>query len=447
MRALIEATQKFSDVRVFGNGPAHEVKDELRDFLGSLDAGLDEVFFYFTGHGVETDDEFFFCFSDFDTNSPHTTGLSNQELHGLIRPLAPSVFVKVIDACESGAQLIKSTHNLGRYDKGSFSSFIQMAACQNNQAARTGTPLSLFTERFIDAALAKGTGPVYYTDIKAKLRDVFAKDNYQTPHFVDQGTAREMFVGDASLLATFSAATKDSTSIVAKAPSEETSESEDRTLREELEARIDERANQEQAQAYIDDLSGTISNLVELIPQVTAAYDLEVHGSDKYYHKPSKLLIVPILEREPRTDRLVKTSISVPEGSGLGGALARATALTSMAYQSDEQKEKAYNLSLSCDLERVQQTVVLLPKYSSLQKFSITISFVPSFPLCYIFVVTERHMMTNWGKFGDHAFKESGVWYRRKWSEPSDGIAQSIRDKVSEHIVDYFKLEGLDNDS
>src|ERR1019366_1641737 len=128
------------------------------------------------------------------------TGLSISELHVLLRTPEADLVVKVIDACNSGALLIKSDGSFLPVNKQGFKNLIQISSCLDSQNSLTGDPLSVFTEKFRAAALRKLDGEVYFTDIIYALRDEFLQDDYQTPFFVAQGTGREQFVGNAKRL-------------------------------------------------------------------------------------------------------------------------------------------------------------------------------------------------------------------------------------------------------
>jgi hypothetical protein len=73
--------------------------------------------------------------------------------------------VKVIDACSSGVLLFKTDGSFLPTNKQGFKNVIQIASCLDSQSSLTGDPLSLFTDKFLHAALRKTEGTVYYTDI------------------------------------------------------------------------------------------------------------------------------------------------------------------------------------------------------------------------------------------------------------------------------------------
>ena len=193
---LIQSTRRFPVVETLLNQESSQLKDRIRSVVDN-NSNIEEIFFYFTGHGYQNEADFFFCATNFDVRRPNETGLSNDDLHTLLRPANAELVIKVIDACSSGALLFKADGSFLPPSKNAFKNIIQIASCLDSQISLTGDPLSLFTNHFIKAALRKAEGTVYYTDIIDALRDEFLNNNSQTPHFVSQGTGREYLVENA----------------------------------------------------------------------------------------------------------------------------------------------------------------------------------------------------------------------------------------------------------
>ena len=197
MRRLLLATKKYDDIQlVVENTTASQVKDALRQFFGKYQSsgGVEEAFVYFSGHGVYQNDAMLCC-SDYDSNRPATTSISNSELDDLLRSVRPNVAVKVIDACQSGSPYIKDASAgfekaLGKSELGSF---ICMASSRQDQSSYATATESFFTKRWIEAALSKEAGSVLYRDVQAALADAFVSEPDQTPFFVNQGTGLEVF--------------------------------------------------------------------------------------------------------------------------------------------------------------------------------------------------------------------------------------------------------------
>nr|MBA3915487.1 caspase family protein [Terriglobales bacterium] len=84
MKELLEATEKYAAIEVIENVDADELKSRMRAAISGL-SDIDELFFYFTGHGHQQDDEFYYCATAFDLKRPNETGLSTSELHTILR--------------------------------------------------------------------------------------------------------------------------------------------------------------------------------------------------------------------------------------------------------------------------------------------------------------------------------------------------------------------------
>jgi hypothetical protein len=199
---LIESTQKFEVIETVFNKSASELKESLRAIVDN-NSPINEIFFYYTGHGFQGDGEFYVCPTDFNKDHPNETGLSTAEMHLLLRSSEARIVVKVLDPCFSGALLIKKDGSFLPIPKEGLSNIIQSASCLDSQTSLTGNPLSIFTQKFIEATLRKQDGIIYYSDITNNLRDEFLGNNSQTPHFISQGTGREQFVDDAAKLRDF----------------------------------------------------------------------------------------------------------------------------------------------------------------------------------------------------------------------------------------------------
>jgi uncharacterized caspase-like protein len=107
VKELLEATGKFESIELLLDKDSSQLKESIR---ATIDANqsIQEIFFYFTGHGYQHDAEFFFCAINFASDRPNETGLSNSELHKLLRSPEADLVVQVIDACQSGSLLVKS---------------------------------------------------------------------------------------------------------------------------------------------------------------------------------------------------------------------------------------------------------------------------------------------------------------------------------------------------
>jgi hypothetical protein len=200
MRRVLQATKKYENICCLTEQTnSGFLKDALRGFFAEYQTQnaprVNEVFIYFSGHGIYHTDALLCC-SDFDPARPATTAISNEELDDLLRSVSPEVAVKIIDACQSGSPYIKDAS--AGFEKAlmrtsRLKSFICMASSRLDQSSYATAEASAFTTKWIDAALYKNDGMVLYRDIQASLADAFVNTPEQTPFFVNQGTGLEQF--------------------------------------------------------------------------------------------------------------------------------------------------------------------------------------------------------------------------------------------------------------
>lgn len=195
---LLNCVNKYDEILVIthDNTSSIKVKSKLSNFFSDKQSTkIDEVFFYYTGHGQFFENEFYYTLSDFDETQRRQTSLTNNELDNWIRQLNPSLTVKVIDACHSGAMYIKDDDVFSKYldesKKGFnkcyflFSSMLEQFSYQTN--------FSYFTKSFIEAVLKYSSLEIRYKDIIDYISDDFEKNYLQTPFFVSQANFTEKF--------------------------------------------------------------------------------------------------------------------------------------------------------------------------------------------------------------------------------------------------------------
>jgi hypothetical protein len=196
MQQMLQLTGRFDDILVLDQSPTTAeiratLKTWIRRYKGQL---VDEVFWYFTGHGLYYGDARF-CGREFSPQLLEATSLGNQEVDNLLRLLQPRVVVKVIDACQSGVPYIKGPSPAFRraFEDSRLESFICMCSCTREQSSYARLFGSDFTLTWLDAVLHRRSGLVSYRQIEQHLIQEFEHQVAQTPFFVKQGTGHEVF--------------------------------------------------------------------------------------------------------------------------------------------------------------------------------------------------------------------------------------------------------------
>jgi hypothetical protein len=200
MRAFLDATKTYSDIcfldrATTGTAAKKSISEFVQKHRGSP---VEELLFYFSGHGDRTDDDFFYALSDYKIEKREGSGLRNSELDSLIRNLAPELTVKIVDACYSGSTYIKSEDDIGPV--------VQKSAKENNlkklyffhssaadQTSIAGPQFSWFTQAVLQS-LANQTGAVRYRDLLAAVADEMNQRGGPRPTFVVQADSLEVFV-------------------------------------------------------------------------------------------------------------------------------------------------------------------------------------------------------------------------------------------------------------
>jgi len=198
MARLIRNTNKFGDILEVGaDTSSSSVKAQLAQFVKKHGgSGVDELFFYYSGHGDLFKDDFYFLFSDFSDKQRNQTSLTTEELDSMLRTLSPKLTVKVVDACHAGVTYVKEPDALKKQltvSTGRFADCYFMFSSQSSQTSLQDDKLSDFTREFVVACTNFSGKEIRYRDIVDHISDAFATNPDQTPTFVIQAPCVEIF--------------------------------------------------------------------------------------------------------------------------------------------------------------------------------------------------------------------------------------------------------------
>lgn len=205
---LIYKTEKFEKIlEISEKTDSTSVKNQLIDFINiSKDEEVDEVIFYFTGHGSYVEDEFYYILSDFDSSRKTQTSLQNSELDSLLKTLNPKLVVKFVDACQSGFSYIKDVDSIDNYiksTKGNFKNCYFLFSSLSMQSSYQNQDFSFFTLSILNAVKNHSDEKVRYKNIIDYVSDEFYKNSIQTPFFVTQANFTEIFCTKNKILDNF----------------------------------------------------------------------------------------------------------------------------------------------------------------------------------------------------------------------------------------------------
>ena len=418
---LLTLTEKYELIHTIIDKNSDELKEDLRKIFNIKDK-YDEVFFYFTGHGCESNSNFYYCPTNFDSKRPNETGLSDIELNAFLRSTSANLVVKVIDACNSGTPLIKSERIFPELQKSGFNNIIQIASCLDSQNALPGTPLSLFTEKFQNAALRKTEGIIYYTDIIDTLRDDFLGNNSQTPHFISQGTGREQFVDNAKKFDTLRNIITIENEDIANTQELENEQNEESILQLFVEAdkTIPVKAV---AQDFIEKIFKTISERIAELNGIGSYFNISEDTYSDFRDESPKKFIVAALSQENRQDNFVTAKIS--------NDYRKLRSYTFNIFDNDRELVTTHTLYFNCRLEKLQLKISAIPKFKNLKQLNLLITVAPSLKHCDIFEYVTEHSLSDWETFESNGKEINRKWYQRSWED--DGIS------ATDAICSYFE--------
>lgn len=434
MKELLEATGRFENIELILNSDSSQLKERLRAVVDGHES-IGEIFFYFTGHGFQREAEFFFCATDFNAKRPNETGLSISELHVLLRTPEADLVVKVIDACNSGALLIKSDGSFLPVNKQGFKNLIQISSCLDSQNSLSGNPLSVFTENFRAASLRKTEGIVYYTDIIDALRDDFLDNNDQTPHFVSQGTGREQFVESAKRLDGIRA------KVLAQSRNAENNSNISSVIEPvlsqlEILGRAESRfAKKDLAQEFISRFFDTLSDEVSSEGFLGQLFTSETVTHSTFQEPTTREFLIRVLSGEKRPDNFVTAEI--PRAKRRTDLLGLSLPAT-MSILGGEDPLKDCELRLNCQLDKVQMKIVFSPKFVCLKRFVLVVTCAPSLERCYVMEILTEHSLIDWGVFDSEGEQVVRRWYKMSWTDTCGAlvtkISQALKDAVNQRI-------------
>lgn len=175
-----------------------EDKHSLVTFLSKYhEKKINEIFFYFSGHGDFDGSEFYYIWSDYEKDKKRQTSLQNSEIDILIRNLNPEIYFKVVDACHSGISYIKDIDTISNYIKSNQNGFHKcyfLFSSQADQSSYANEEYSFFTKSLLCSFKQRNGETIRYKDIIDSIADDFESYGQQKPFFVTQADFTESYM-------------------------------------------------------------------------------------------------------------------------------------------------------------------------------------------------------------------------------------------------------------
>jgi len=114
---ILNATKKYEEVLLLTQDlKSYNVKSTLVEYFGKYqNKNINEIFFYFSGHGDFFENEFYYLLSDYSDDKRKSTCLQNKEVDEWIKSVSPKVAIKFVDACHSGVTYVKDNNLFKHY--------------------------------------------------------------------------------------------------------------------------------------------------------------------------------------------------------------------------------------------------------------------------------------------------------------------------------------------
>ena len=449
IKKVIEASGEFSNILcISDNCTSDYVKSTISDFVTELKGSpIDEIFFYFTGHGDFYEQQFYYVLSDYNSSKRKQTSLENSEVDNWLRSLNPKLTIKVVDACHSGTTYIKSESAINEHLEKSTSRFENcyfMFSSNQNQASYQDNSFSFFTRSFLRSLEKEDGYKIRYKDIIDFVSDEFDRSTSQTPIFVTQGTFTEIFcISNNDIIKLINP-------VIIKSEKEETVDETDIqsfeqiTLTKIIQEDAKQYCEKDEVEIILEQIKKEIENSHfsnETAPLFNLEFKFESH--DKYERLANEVTIGDWIDKngesyfaEPTTKE-VAYETEVPDHSiqGMMGGGYR----TKTKYRSKISGFKT-TVSLSYDLIKIDAE----PHYPNIPPFNCTIAILVSKKAILLFYFFSYYQEKNWEKRelrSDFKWRYSEVKLknRKQMIESVTKILKDFDGYIYQHLLDWFK--------
>ncbi|PTM96483.1 caspase family protein [Mycoplana dimorpha] len=440
---VLRQTSRFDELLVLiesGETTSTVVKDQISAFVGRhKSSDVEEVVFYFSGHGDFVGDEFYHILSDYDPSARNRTSLANTELDAMIRGLSPKLFVKIVDACHSGTSYIKSSEGLREFLKGGQAGFTDvyfLYSSQSDQVSWTSGNLSAFTECLLSEIGRRDSGATRYRDLMSAASDYFESTN-QTPQFVTQSDYTQIFCEGSPAMQAVVARYLPALSLAEAAADARDQGGKNISLIERIQ-RVDETlCTKDEAEAAIDNILAAISH-TPVPGQLSEIFEMNRHVGPKSgsvqaigewasKHHDSGYFVEPTYTMRTYTRTVPK------DYNPLMGSLSLSSRFMGMGRdietkEIEERRRVIEDYRSTCDIQNEQVTVRLEPKFRSVTPFSCTIIIISSLSHLRLFWSFRQYKRRDWS--GNNIIQTSS-----KWESDEAAIKKTDQIKALAHKV------------
>lgn len=427
---VLNASKEFDEIKVFSkNVKSNMIKSELSKLFEDWKSqSIDELFFYFSGHGSFISNEFYYILSDFDESQKRQTSLQNSEIDSMIKSIKPKMVTKVIDACQSGVPYIKGNSNIVEkyYSKtaDSFDKCYFLHSSMTSQYSYQNDELSDFTKSFLKAININNKSSIRYKDIIDFISDEFEKSTDQTPFFITQADHTERFL-DTSL---------ELQKVIAKYIIETAKEIEEineeepvkyKTFIDKIKKEAEIYSTQEDVSNLLDEVKGLIEKS-KLNTEIKELYEYKFSFEHYLRNLPKGILIARWLEDNPN-DFFAKPDyerISYQEEETRANHFGSIASMMRGNKIVTKYRNDLKGFEQPIDIPYKYVTIDFKPLYPNLKQHALLLTFLISKKDIKFFYAFTAYSETDWSR------KE--IVTNFKWSSSDSLIKQT--DKILEFI-------------
>ncbi len=435
INSILNKTSKFDEILFINEKlSSGKVKEKLTAFISEHKSKkVEELFFYYTGHGEFQNNEFYYLLSDFNQDKKNQTSLQNEEVDNLFRTLNPELVVKIIDACQSGKAYIKEAGAITKYFQKTIDRFDRcyfLNSSLKDQSSFQTDVISDFTLSFINSIKEHDTSEIRYKDIMDFISDAFEKNTSQTPFFVVQADYTEKFC-------VISKALKEYLNNLDTSLTEETEKKEvEISLVDKIKKQASEYFTKEQAINIVNELKAKLSEY-KLNDDLNEIYDFAITFQENYEGIVSKNTIGKWLDDNPH--EFFAKSSRTRERKDRASFNLQAASWNINRIADDTEYEWVEN-GFELEVEVPFKTIVftLNSKFPNIESYTARIVYLLSKKQIRFFYFLTNFETKNWD---ERKLNSKIEWFTTEYPlKDSDKIMEGLN-KIFTQLIDKVKKE------
>lgn len=296
VKSILDLSGEYTSILFIDSDTnTRQVKSRLSEFIQEH-AGdeIDELFFYFSGHGLFNGDDFHYIMSDFEYANLKSTSLENSELDTMMKSIKPKLAIKIVDACNSGVSYIKDPIALSKHiddSKLGFSKCYFMFSSEDAQSSFADAHISFFTKAIGEAVAYNEESSIRYKDIIDVVSDKFSRNENQSPVFVNQASFTEVFIKSIS---------KESKDLIGKTllvAADNVGETKKQPLKELIIKDAKRYFSEEKAMEIYNSIPGIVTKSFKFKGDAKELFTLSVEENDSYNNVPKISLLAEWVDK------------------------------------------------------------------------------------------------------------------------------------------------------